>query len=213
MDFLEDPPFPSCPSFGFTSEPVYRVTKIVTSGGHSRRTRNWDRPLHRYSASLNPAPKGDVWDVLDFYHAVGGRAYGFRFLDYVDYKSCRIEEDTSFLDQPLVEISSFGDWQLTKVYENGILQQLREITKPIAGTITLADNGTQKTEGVDWDLDYTTGIVTLNFVPVGLVTWGGEFHVPVRFDSEVPIEIVNINVQSCQFVLQELRITDSGSES
>ena len=214
MDFLEDPPFPSCPSFGFTSEPMYRVANIITSGGHSRRTRNWDRPLHRYNCGLTPAHKEDVAELLNFYHAVGGRAYGFRFFDYVDYKSCHIDDDVSELDQPLVLAEdSSGDYQLVKLYNAGVLQQRREITKPIESTILIADNGVVKTAGVDYSMDETTGLVSLNFSPVGSLTWGGQFHVPARFDSEMPVEIVNKNIQSCIFTLRELRMTESGSES
>jgi uncharacterized protein (TIGR02217 family) len=207
MDFLEDPPFPVCPSFGFTSEPMYRVTVVTTSGGQERRNRHWSRPLHRYTASVNPRGQEEVAEVLRFWHAVNGRAIGFRFKDFVDFKSSSIEDPVSFLDQPLsVQSLSANTYQLVKNYTVGALTQSREIFKPIAGTILLASGGTELTEGADWTLDASTGIVTLSVPASGTLSWGGEFHVPVRFDSEFPVEIVNKQIQGCQFMLMELRL-------
>lgn len=213
MDFLEDPPFPACPSFGFTSEPIYRVTVIETSGGHERRNRHWQRPLHRYTASTVRAD-AEIAELLNFYHAVGGRAYGFRFFDWVDFKSCGADDEPAATDQLLVlDSGSDGTYQMVKDYTAGILTQRRDIYKPIAGTIMVADNGVEKTEGVDWTLDETTGLISIEFVPAGVLTWGGQFHVPVRFDSELPVEITNRNVQSCTFVLRELRQVSAEVES
>jgi uncharacterized protein (TIGR02217 family) len=208
--FIEDPPFPACASFGFTSEPMYSVTPIERASGVETRNRNWSRPLHRYTATVGPRVEADIAEALEFWHAVGGTAYGFRFHDAVDYKSCRINETVSPLDQPLIVDPSISPevYQLTKRYVLGSHYQSREIYKPIIGTIRIADAGVEKLEGTDWSLDYATGLVTLNFVPAnspGDLTWGGEFHVPVRFDSEFPVEIQNRRIQSVSFTLRELR--------
>lgn len=215
MDFLEDPPFPACPSFGFTSEPMYRVTVIESGGGHERRNRHWSRPLHKYTASVAPRAEEEVGEVLNFYHAVGGRATGFRFLDEVDDRSCARIATPAAIDQLLVvDNASDGTYQLTKAYSVGALTQYREIYKPIAGTILVADNGDPLTEDTDYTIDYTTGLVTMADEPLGTLTWGGRFHVPVRFDSELPVEITSRNaqryIQSCTFVMRELRLSAVG---
>lgn len=209
MHFLETPRFPGCPSFGYTSEPMYRVTVVATTGGYERRNRHWTYPLHRFTMTVGPRLQAEIAELLEFWHAVGGRAYGFRFHDYVDFKSCQIQDTPTSIDQPLVisPAASSGVYQMIKVYTAGVLSQVREITKPVAGTIMVADNGVLKTEGVDWTLDDTTGLVTINFSPAGALSWGGEFDVPVRFDSELPVEIVNKNIHSVQFLLMELRFT------
>jgi uncharacterized protein (TIGR02217 family) len=206
--FLETPRFPSCLSFGFISEPIYSVTVIERASGIESRNRNWSRPLHRYTATLGPRVEADVAEALEFYHAVGARAYGFRFHDYVDYKSCRIDQDVSSTDQPLVLDASVSPeaYQLTKDYTFGSLTQSREIQKPVEGTILIADGGVLKTETSDYTIDYSTGLVTLNFSPSTTLTWGGEFDVPVRFDSEFPVEIMSRRIQSASFVLREIRV-------
>lgn len=212
--FLETPRFPSCPSFGFVSEPIYVVSVIERSSGIESRNRTWSRPLHRYTATVGPKIGPDVYEVLRFYHAVGGRAYGFRFKDYVDFKSCAADDTVSATDQPiLIDTTDSPDsYILVKEYTFGALTQQREIRKPVQGTIIVAEDGSPLTEGADYTIDYSTGVVTLGTSPSGTLTWGGEFDVPVRFDSEFPVEIVSRNAQhyinSAQFLLKELRLAE-----
>jgi uncharacterized protein (TIGR02217 family) len=201
--------FPSCPSFGFTSEPMYSVTAIETAGGHEVRNRNHSRPRHRYTASVSRV-EAEVAELLEFWHALGGSAYGFRFKDYADYKSCRINETISATDQPLVQVPDSPEfYQLTKRYTAGPRSQDREIYKPVQGTILIADGGVQLTEGVNYSIDYTRGTVDFLTATSGALTWGGEFEVPVRFDSPFPIELINLRVQSVPFNLKELVGEDS----
>jgi uncharacterized protein (TIGR02217 family) len=206
--FLESPRFPKCPSFGYTAEPRYSVTVVERSSGVERRNRNWSTPLHRFSCTVGPRAEDDISELLEFYHAVGGSAYGFRFRDGVDYKTSRIEEDVSSIDAPLILAAGISptSYQLTKRYTYGTRTQDRPIYKPVQGTILIADGGTLKAETTDYDIDYTTGLVTLNFSPAGAMTWGGEFDVPVRFDSEFPVELFDKRIQSVAFVLQEIRV-------
>lgn len=206
MSFLETPSFPQCPSFGYTVRPNYSVTISEASSGWERRNRNWARPLHKFDCTVGPRAVEDIQELLDFWHALGGPEVGFRFRDYNDYKSCQVQETATRTDQ-LLELmtDSPNGYQLTKAYSYGARTQLRPILKPIQGTIMVADDGVAKTEGVHWQLNYATGVVTISFSPVGELTWGGEFDTPVRFDSEFPVEIVDRQIHSVAFALKELR--------
>jgi len=206
--FLETPRFPQCPSFGFVSEPMYVVSVVERASGVELRNRSWSRPLYRYTATVGPRVEGDVQDALEFYHAVGGRAYGFRFKDPVDYMSCRVGQAPTALDQPLYAVSGSSPeaYQLVKEYRYGALTQQREVYKPVQGSLLIADAGVTKIESVDYTVDYATGLVQLLFTPSGALTWGGEFDVPVRFDSEFPVEVLNARIQSASFSLRELRL-------
>jgi len=208
MEFLETPRFPTCPSFGYTAEPVYNVTAVRTAGGHESQNRNWSRPLHRFNCRVGPRAIEEVAELHEFYHAMGGPFVGFRFKDYADFKSCRAHETVTPLDAPVVldEDLSPDAYRLVKRYTYGVRTQDREITKPVAGTVRLASDGVEMTEGVDWTIDETTGIVTLNFSPVGVLTWGGEFDGPARFDSEFPVEIMDSDIHTVQFTIMELRL-------
>ena len=77
-------------------------------------------------------------------------------------------------------------FQLAKRYRSGPHEYLRPISKPVAGTVRLGIDNEALVEGVDYDLDLTTGEVTLAYVPeIGReIRAGFEFDVPVRFDTD-----------------------------
>lgn len=201
--------FPGCPSFGFTSGPRYKVKIIEREGGHERRTRKWSRPLHRYTA----VPMGnrideEIQEVLYFWHAVGGCTTGFRLKDHADYKSCKTHETPTPLDQPFIVIEeSPGGYQLTKTYNVGSLEQVREIFKPKGDTIRVANElGVEQPES-SWTLDEGTGLLTPGETFEGTpATWGGEFYVYVRFDSELDVTVSEQGIQHCDFAMTEIRV-------
>lgn len=199
--FVETPRFPSCPSFGFTSEPRYSVTHVETASGDEQSNENWLQALHIFTCSIGPQVIEEIAEAAEFYHAMGGTFHRFRFKDYADFKSCRVNLDPTENDQPIVTID--GDKQLVKRYAAGAATRDRLIQKPVQGTILLASSGVLKTEGVDYTIDYATGIVTTGLG--GVLTWGGEFDVPCRFDSEFPVQIVNLNVHDVQLIIKETR--------
>jgi uncharacterized protein (TIGR02217 family) len=65
---------------------------------------------------------------------------------------------------------------------------MREITKPVEGTLLVGVDGATKTEGVDFLCDYAAGLVTFEAGAIpsigATVTAGFEFDVPVRFDTD-----------------------------
>jgi uncharacterized protein (TIGR02217 family) len=206
MSFIETPVFPTCPRFGYTSTPNYSCTISTTVSGRERRNRNWARPLLIFNIQVGPKMEEETEELLEFWHAMGGPECGFRFKDWSDYKSCRKSQTITATDQALTLIpGSPGGYQLQKTYRAGARATVRDILKPVQGTILIADGGTQKTEGADWVLDYSTGLLTLFFSPSGQITWGGEFDVPTRFDSEFPLELVTHRIEQVTLQLRELR--------
>lgn len=206
------PVFPECPSFGFTVRPDYSVTVVERASGVRRVNRNWYYPLHTYSAvPIGERAQEDIHRVLKFWHAIGGRAGRFLFYDYVDFKSSVfIDNDPSPTDQPLVEITdSPGGWQLVKLYEDdaALSQQQRLIQKPIVGTIRVANAvGAEQPPGT-WTLDDDTGILTPDVGFVGTpTTWGGQFLVPVMFETAPEFSVTNRRIQQTSFALRELRL-------
>lgn len=207
MEFLEDPPFPSCPKFGAISEPDFDVTIVPTKGGWEYRNLNSADSLSRIQITVGPGPGLDdeVQELLEFYRAIGGPTIGFRYRDHADYKSCRVSGTVSATDQPLVQVSG-SIYQLTKRATVGSLSRDRDIKKPRANSILIADGGVLKTVTTHYTLDETTGLVTLGFTPSGAMTWGGEYDIPVRFDSSFPVEQLQYRVQSVSFSLKEFRV-------
>lgn len=206
MSFLETPVFPLCPRLGKVSTPQYSVTISEVASGFERRNRNWAMPRHIYSVTVGPKYNEDIDALIEFWHALGGPECGFRFKDWADYKSCRKSATITALDQGVQPIAgSPGGFQLLKTYRAGARAQTRKIVKPVQGTILIADDGGLLTEGVDYSLNYATGLADFFVAPSGLVTWGGEFDVPVRFDSEFPIESMTDTIEQVSFQLKEIR--------
>lgn len=204
MAFLESPRFEGCPAYGYVASPVFSTAVWRSRSGREVRNSYWAAPLHRIQLTLKG--RDDVIEELaEYYYALGGEWIGFRAKNWANYKSSAIDVAVSAVDQPLVFVDegSPGYWQLTKRYTKGPYSRDMDIYKPIAG-ILLADNGVTKNPA-DYSVDLTTGRVTLGFTPTGALTWGGEFDLPVRFEGEFPIEIVNLRVESASLVLMELR--------
>lgn len=207
MSFIEEQ-FPVCPSVGSQSAPAYNVSVARMMSGAERRNRFWQYPLHRYTVSVDPRQVDEVQTVLEWWHAMGGQECGFRWIDYADYKSCRVNQDVTPTDQPIsISVESPSSFQLIKEYTVGARTQERIILKPVSGTIRVANGSGVEQPANTWSIDYTTGLLTplMGFTGVP-TTWGGEFDVPVRFEgSELPITLHQNAVQGTSFVLVELR--------
>ena len=122
---------------------------------------------------------------MAFFEARNGRLYGFRFKDWADFKSCLPSQLPSPTDQAIgTGDGSTTQFQLTKRYSSGAQSWTRGITKPVAGTVTIALNGTPQASG--WTVSPATGLVTFATAPAAGValTAGFDFDVPVRFDTD-----------------------------
>lgn len=203
--FLETPPMPGCLSVGFTAEPHFETQVIEMQSGDEVRNQLWSSALLRFSAISAMRTPEEIYELLVFYRAMGGRFRGFRMKDWSDYKSCSPDNEPAPTDQPLLLVNAgLKQYRLVKVYEFGAYAETRYILKPVPGTVAIARNGVPLAAGVDYTLDTTTGLVI--FVnDAGALTWGGEFDVPVRFDSGFPMELISHRVQSVPFTLVEQR--------
>lgn len=200
-DFIETR-FPRPPALGYTSNAPYRVDIVETAGAWERRNLSWAQARHTYTFAAEML-ESEASPLIAFWHAVGGQALGFRFKDWNDFQSCALGSTPTYTDQPLVALTT-TTFQLTKRYTVGSQSRDRSIRKPVAATIKIAKNGSELTSG--WSLEATTGIVTFAEAPgAGTYTWGGEFDVPVRFDTDLEVGLTFDTVRSVRFTLREVR--------
>jgi uncharacterized protein (TIGR02217 family) len=115
-------------------------------------------------------------ELIAFFRARKGKAYGFRFKDWTDYKVTG-------------QLIGTGDgaiktFQLIKRYSSGGVVEVRTIAKPVAGTVHIYKDGVEQLSG--WSIDVTTGIVTFTTAPAAgvAITADFELDVPVRFDTD-----------------------------
>jgi len=177
--------FPDNISRGARGGPERRTQIVELSSGDEERNASWANSRRRYDAAYGVRRADDLAAVVAFFEARNGRLYGFRWRDWGDYKSCLPSQTPSATDQAI----GTGDgtvtaFQLVKAYTSGSQTWTRTITKPVAGTVTVALGGVVQSSG--WSVDITTGLVTFTTAPANAtaITVGFEFDVPVRFDTD-----------------------------
>ncbi len=177
--------FPDDISRGARGGPERRTQIVELASGDEERNASWANSRRRYDVAYGIRRADDLAAVVAFFEARNGRLYGFRFKDWADYKSCLPSATPEATDQ----IIGTGDgsttaFQLVKTYASGAQSWTRTITKPVAGTVRVAIDGTEQPSG--WSVDVTTGVVTFDTAPATgvAITAGFEFDVPVRFDTD-----------------------------
>lgn len=196
MPAFHEVQFPTDISRGSSGGPK-RMTDIVTlRSGFEERNSIWANSRHMYDASFGLTDMSDMYAVKKFFEARRGKLYGFRWKDWSDFKSVEPTSSTSSTDQVIgTGDGSTDDFQLKKTYTDTGGSYVRNITKPVSGTVKIAVAGVTKTVTTHYTVDHTTGIVTFtmgNIPTLGQsVTAGFEFDVPARFDQDE----LNINVE------------------
>ncbi len=191
--------FPLDVAFGASGGPERR-TEIVTLGsGHEERNTPWKSSRRKYNAGYGVKSLADLYAVLTFFEARRGRLHGFRWKDRLDYSSTIPGHAVTPLDQVL----GTGDthrvnFHLLKTYRSGAEEEVRHITKPVAGTVRVSVDSVEQIAGTDYVVDRTNGEITFlaGHEPGSgaVVAAGYEFDVPVRFDTDR----LDINVTTFQ---------------
>lgn len=179
--------FPANLSFGSLGGPERRTEVVTLANGFEERNSPWAQSRRRYDAGAGLRSLDDIDALVAFFEARHGRLHAFRWKDWSDYKSCRPSEAPSAVDQEIGR----GDgvtvvFQLIKTYLSGAESYVRPIVKPVVDSVRIAIASDPKLEGVEYNVDHATGLVTFVTPPdIGAqVTAGYEFDVPVRFDTD-----------------------------
>lgn len=125
-----------------------KVNVVQFGSGYEVRNEKWRDSLRAYDISYGIRDIADVQTIREFWEARGGRARGFRFKDWSDYQATA--ESLAPDGSPTV--------QLTKTYSSSGQSYIRDIKKPVSGSVTFQRNGGSYSAA---SIDTTTGIVTL----------------------------------------------------
>lgn len=185
---------------GSSGGPGFSTTVKQLRGGGEYRNRLWEHPLRMYEVGYNVRDRDTIEERLQaFIYETGGAHSGFRARDWSDYQATNEQLGT-------------GDgvtfwWRLTKRYGS----YSRRILKPDPATVTITLNGTP-VDPDDFAIDGDNGIVVFYTPPAtdDIVAWSGEFHVPVRFDTdEMSIQMLMQGKGSVSdLTLREIRIRE-----
>lgn len=193
--------FPENISYGSSGGPEYSTDVVATVSGHEQRNSNWSQARARYNVAHGVKTQDQLDALIAFFRARKGRACGFRFKDWTDYRAEN-------------QLLGIGDgvatqFQLVKRYESGEESETRIIHKPVAGTVRIYLDSVLQESGVT--VDITTGMVEFGTAPASEVEVSAdfEFDVPVRFDSDrLSARLEDYGVYSwTDIALVELRIS------
>ncbi|MFN7597057.1 MAG: TIGR02217 family protein [Cereibacter sp.] len=179
--------FPVNLSFGSSGGPERRTEIVTLTNGFEERSTPWEHSRRRYDAGLGMRSLDDLGEVIAFFEARRGQLFGFRWKDWVDFKSVAPSQPVTPLDQIIGQgDGTRKDFRLGKTYVSGVGTYQRPITKPVATTVRVAVGGVEKVVDLDWTLQAATGTVTFALAPApgAVISAGFEFDVPVRFDTD-----------------------------
>lgn len=181
---------------GAEGGPRFKTSVIILSSGKEQRNVEWVKSRGEWDIGYSVQTSVEYQEILNFFYNRRGRAYGFRFKDWSDYKT---------VDAPLGNVVITGvdgvtgdsiyatrDFQLIKRYSDFGTPYDRTITKPVEVSLIVKVAGVVVTHTVSPE-----GVVTIPnkqtppYTQDDAVTATFEFDVPVRFD----IDNLDINLE------------------
>ncbi len=192
--------FPPDIAYGAQGGPEYLTTVVAMASGYEQRNVNWAAARGKWNVASGLKHQSQLDTLIAFFRARKGRAYGFRFKDWTDYKAT---------EQALgVGDGTNKSFQLVKAYVSGAGNDTRTIKKPVQDTVVPYLAGVKQTSG--WSVSTMTGVLTFLVAPAQgvAVTADFEFDVPVRFDTDsmaVTIEQIDLH-QWSDIPIVEIRV-------
>lgn len=172
---------------GAKGGPGFLTTVMPLQSGKEKRNQEWSLQRLKWDISYGIQTKDDYEEVLAFFYVCAGRAHGFRFKDWSDFEIGRAAPQLVFTGDGVATT-----FQATRLYSvgGGTSTFSRKITRLVQNStpaLALYDNGVAMTEGVNFSVDYDTGVITKiggTWTSGHLFTMYAQFEVPSRFDSD-----------------------------
>ena len=186
---------------GAVGGPRFNTTVLELDSGFEKRNQNWQDSRGEWDLGYGilekfqedpAAAKLDLFDLIEFFYTVRGKAFSFRFKDWSDFEVGR-ENGTDISAQFLL----FGDDTTTQIqlfkrynFSSSTNPHDRELTKIVDATYEFFLEGTPIPEGAgagEFQLNIDTGLMTLGTAPASTGGSGpsGEEVVTGRFDFDV----------------------------
>lgn len=126
--------FPDNIAYGAMGGPEFATTVVVTGAGHEQRNVNWADARGSWDVGTGLKSQQQLDQLIAFFRARKGKAYGFRFKDWTDFKATG----------QLIGMGDDGttEFQLIKHYPSGSAVEVRSIVKPVFGTVVIYLDGT-----------------------------------------------------------------------
>ncbi|QGR02585.1 TIGR02217 family protein [Ehrlichia ruminantium] len=168
--------FPEDISYGSTGGPEFVTNIIETNNGNEYRKINISYPRNKYNIMYSVKSGEELLKLINFFYIHKGKAIGFRFKDWADYKATK---------QKIGIGNNYKTtFQLVKTYQVGQFSYARTIRKPVINTVKIYYNDSIKNNG--FSINYSNGQIEFDVPPNnGIEIYADyEFDVPVRFDLD-----------------------------
>ena len=181
---FHDIQFPPEISYGAQGGPEFNTSVITVKSGQESRNQNWSESRIKWDVSTAIKDEADLQELIAFFRARKGKAHAFRFKDWSDY--------TATLQIIGTGNGTATTFQLSKTYNDSLIQTTRVITRPVANTTKIFFDGVEQLSG--WTVNTSTGVATFSSaVGNGVVVRASfEFDIPARFDTDS----LKINIQT-----------------
>lgn len=174
---------------GAEGGPSFKTSIITLTSGIEQRNMEWSRSRGEWDISYSIQTKEDYSEIIKFFYARRGKAFGFRFKDWSDYSVAgqRLGVGT-LITQTNGSTTPNRLFPLFKSYSDVGGEYIRQITRPIASTVEAFIDGNRASAvsvlpgGI---LSFNGSAGSAHVPQEGqVVTANFEFDVPVRFDID-----------------------------
>ena len=176
---FDDVQFPDDIAYGASGGPRFNTGIIMSVTGHEQRNQNWAFVRCEFEVSQTVKTPEQMEFLIEFFHARRGRQRGFRFKDWSDFtiRNQRIGTGTG----------TRTEWQVFKLYDDGVAPYARPITLIVPGSLTSIEVAGDPVDPGLYTLSTSTGKLTFADPPpedAEIVVTYLEFDLPCRFDSD-----------------------------
>lgn len=171
--------FPIEISYGSKGGPQFNTTVLVLASGFEKRNINWSQLQAKYDVAHGVKTTDQMHELRDFFVARQGKAYSFRFKDFLDYE---IKNQTLGVGDGVRK-----KFQIFRTYTSGTISYDRLVTKIVGGTVAGLYVGDTPVANPETRVDLSTGMITLATAPaqdVPVTLEYCQFDVHVRFDTD-----------------------------
>jgi uncharacterized protein (TIGR02217 family) len=167
--------------YGVSGGPLWSTDIVEVQSGIESANVNWSSPLGQWQLGQDIYNKKETDYLINFFNTRMGRAVGFRFKDWSDYK---VQLYPGVGTDGVATIVSSTLLQLFRRYHSNTRFIDKAVLKPVAGTVVLYRDGVALSTA-SYTVDTTTGLVQVPSGTAGHIwAWTGEFDKPARFDTD-----------------------------
>jgi len=181
---------------GATGGPEFATVIQESVSGQEQRIKVWAKCRAKYDIGYSllhsDDPVGNYRAVLALFYAHNGRFKPFRMKDWGDYQASDMNFGTGDGSDTTFQLSMTYDPSQILLGTPGSFTYTREIYL-LATTPVIKKNGVTQTVTTHYTIG-PTGLVTFVTPPTSghVLTWSGEFDIPVRFDVDYLPVVMNV---------------------